>query len=247
MGNAEGIGEGAGVKASSTPEGNEREVAGIAAALDGNDADGFFHGGVDDADDAGGELIDCQATSLLLEKFLREAAGAIEIEREVSAKKTGGLEATKEKVGVGHGGLSAASVTDGTRIGAGGFRADAKNTSGVEAGEGASASADSVDVEHGNGDGEADNLGIGGGGDFSFDEGNVGGGASHVEGDDAVETAGAGRGGGADDASCRAGEDSADGLAGGGGECGDASTGLHDEDARGEGVRRPAFGFRENP
>ena len=91
MGDAEGIGEGAGVKASSTAEGDEREVAGIAAALDGDDADGFFHGGVDDAEDAGGELIDCQATSLLLEKFCSDATGAVEIEREVSTKKTGGL------------------------------------------------------------------------------------------------------------------------------------------------------------
>ena len=77
--------------------------------------------------------------------------------------------------------------------------------------------------------------------DFAFDEGDVGGGASHVEGDDVVETAGAGGGGGADDASGGAGEHGADGLAGGGGERGDASAGLHDEDAGGG---RPAFGFR---
>ena len=194
MRDAEGFGEGAGVEASGAAEGDEREVAGIAAALDGDDADGFFHGGVDDADDAGGELFESQTTSLLLEKFLRDAAGAVEIEREVSTKKTGGLEATEKKIGVGDGGLGAAAVADGTGIGSGGFGADAENAGGVEAGEGASAGADGVDVEHGNADGEAGDLGVGGGVDFAFDEGNVGGGASHVEGDDAVEAAGTGGG-----------------------------------------------------
>ena len=63
MRDAEGLGEGAGVKASGAAEGDQGEVAGIAAALDGDDADGFLHGGVDDADHAGGELIEREGTS----------------------------------------------------------------------------------------------------------------------------------------------------------------------------------------
>ena len=90
--------------------------------------------------------------------------------------------------------------------------------------------------------GEAGDLRVGGGFDFAFDEGDVGGGASHVEGDDAVEAAGAGGGDGADDASGGAGEYGADGFAGGGGEGGDAAGGLHDEDAGGPGAKAPFLG-----
>ena len=53
---AQGFGEFAGVEASGAAEGDQREIAGVVAALDGDDADGFLHGGVDDADDSGGEL-----------------------------------------------------------------------------------------------------------------------------------------------------------------------------------------------
>ncbi len=174
---------------------------------------------------------------LLLQPLLRDAAGALEIEGEVSAEKTRGLQAAEKKIRVGDCRLRAASVADGAGIGSGGFGADAENSGGVEAGERASAGADGVDVEHGDADGEAGDLGVGGGFDFAFDEGDVGGGASHVEGDDAVEAAGAGGGDGADDASGGAGEYGADGFAGGGGERGDAAGGLHDEDAGGPGLK----------
>src|SRR6266571_4754053 len=119
MGDAEGFGEGAGVEASGAAEGDQGEVSGIAAPFDGDDADGFLHGGVHDADSTGGELIERETASLLLEKFRGEAAGAVEIEREISTKKTRGLQAAKEEIGVGDGGLRAASVADGARIGPG--------------------------------------------------------------------------------------------------------------------------------
>src|ERR1035438_5069914 len=226
------------------PKATRAKWRGIAGAFNGDNAEGVFHGGVDHADDSGGELVEGEADSLPLEKFLRDAAGAVEIESEVSAEKASGLQAAEEEIRVCHRGLRAASVADGAGIGSGGFGADAEYSGGVEAGEGTSTGADGVDVEHGDADGEAGDLGVGGGFDFDFDKGDVGGGASHVEGDDAIEAAGAGGGGGADDTSGGAGEDGADGFAGGGGESGDAAGGLHDEDARGEGFRLPAFGFR---
>ena len=159
------------------------------------------------------------------------------VESEISAEETRGLQAAEEKIGVGDGGLSAASVADGPGIGSGGLGTDAEDASSVEAGEGASAGADGVDVEHGNADGKACDLGIGRSGNFIFDQGNVGGGAAHVEGDDAVEAAGAGGGGRADDASGRTGEDGAHGFAGGGRERGDAAAGLHNEDVGRGGFR----------
>src|SRR5450631_1776629 len=222
-------------------------MAGIAAAFDGDDADGFFHGGVDDSDDSGGELVEGEAASQLLEKFCSDAAGAVEIKGEGAAQEARRLQAAEEEIRVGHGGLQAASIADGAGIGSGRFGADAEYTGGVEAGEGAAAGADGVDVEQRDADGEAGDLGVSGGCDFAFDEGDVGGGASHVESDDAIEAAGPGGGGGADDTSGGAGKNGADGFAGSGGEGGDASGGLHYEDARGEDFRLPAFGFRQNP
>ena len=96
--------------------------------------------------------------ALLLQPLLREAAGAFEIEGEVSAEKALRLQAAEKQIGVGDGGLGAAAVADGAGIGSGGFGADAESAGGVEAGEGASARADGVDVEHGHADGESGDL-----------------------------------------------------------------------------------------
>ena len=105
---------------------------------------------------------------MFCQPLLGDAAGAIEIEREVAAEKTRGLQAAEKKIGVGDGGLSAAAVADGAGIGSGGFGADAENAGGVEAGERASAGANGVNVEHGDADGQAGDLGVGGGLDFSL-------------------------------------------------------------------------------
>src|SRR5580692_6886863 len=234
---AQSFGQGAGVQASCATEGDESEVARVAAALDGDDADCFLHGGVDYADHSRGKIFQGETRVLFFQPFLRDAAGAIEIEREVSAEKALGLQAAEKKIGVGDGGLQAAAVADGAGIGAGGFGSDAENAGGVEAGERASAGTDGVNVEHRYGDGKACNLRVGGGFDFVFDQGDIGGSSSHVEGDDVVEAAGARSGECADHASRGAGEHSAHGFAGGCRECSDASAGLHDEDA-GAGCRR---------
>ena len=154
---------------------------------------------------------------LLLQPLSGDAARAVEIESEISAEKARGLQAAEKQVRVGNGGLRAAPVADRAGIGSGGFGADAENAGGIEAGERASACAYSVDVEHGDADGESGDFGVAGGVDFAFDKGDVGGGASHVEGDDAFEAAGASGGGGADDSSGRSGKNGAYGFAGGGG------------------------------
>ena len=57
------------MQASGAPEGNEGEVARIAAALDGDDANRFFHGGIDDPDDSGGEFFKRERLHLLLQPF----------------------------------------------------------------------------------------------------------------------------------------------------------------------------------
>src|SRR5579884_935548 len=57
-GDAEAGGECAGVESACSAEGDESEAARIVPALDRNDANGFLHGGVHDADNAGGELLE---------------------------------------------------------------------------------------------------------------------------------------------------------------------------------------------
>ena len=68
---AEGVGEGAGVQASGAAEGDQREVARVAAALDGDDANGFLHGGVDHADDPGGKFFEREAGCPAVSGILR--------------------------------------------------------------------------------------------------------------------------------------------------------------------------------
>src|SRR5271165_5567852 len=249
MRNAEGFGEGAGVQTSGAAESYEREVARVATALDGDDSDGFFHGGIDHAEDAGGEFGEREPAFVLLQKFFRQAAGAVEVEGEISTEKARELQAAQEEIRVGDGGLRPTAVADGSGIGAGGLGADAQDAGGVEAGERASTGSDGVNVEHGNANGQARDLRVGRGVDRAFDERDVRGGAAHVEGDDAIESASAGGRGGADYTSGRAGEDCANGLAGGDGKGGDASAGLHDENAGGEspGLLSAAFRGAEAP
>ena len=64
-------------------------------------------------------------------------------------RKLLGCRAPEEEIRIGDGGLRAATVADGARIGSGGFGADVEDAGGIEAGERASAGADGVDVEHG--------------------------------------------------------------------------------------------------
>ena len=144
-----------------------------------------------------------------------QRAGAIEVEAGPAAKEELGVEAAEDEVGVGDGGPDRRGRTDGPGHGAGGLGADAEEAAGVEAGEGAAARAGGVDVEHGDADGHAGDDGLDGGLRAAFagvDEQDVGGGAAHVEADDAVEAGELRDAQGADDAAGGPGEDGADGL-----------------------------------
>ena len=77
-------------------------------------------------------------------------------------------------------------MADGAGIGSGGFWTDTQNSGSIEAGQGSSSGADSVNVEHGDADGKSGNLRVIGGLDLAFDERDVGRGASHIEGNDAL-------------------------------------------------------------
>src|SRR5215475_9600866 len=148
-------------------------MARVKAALDGDDAHGFLHGGVDDADHACGEAFEGKIRLLLLQPFLRESASAFEIELKVSAEKAMRLQAAEKKICVGDGRQRATAVTDGAGIGAGGFGTHAQSARGVEAGQGPAACANGVNVEHGNAYGESSDFGLAAGASFAVNEGDV--------------------------------------------------------------------------
>ena len=168
---------------------------------------------------------------LPLEPLGDKAACSFQIEGEVSAEKALRLEPAEKQIGVGDRRLGAASVADGSGIGSGGLRTDSKRSGGVEAGDGTSAGANGVNVEHGHADRQAGNLSLTARLDFAIDQGHVGGGAAHVEGNDAVESAAAGHGRSADYAAGGTGEHGAHWFARRGCQAGDSAARLHHEDS----------------
>src|SRR5579871_1727798 len=189
------------MEASRASKGDEGEVAGIAPTFDGDDADGFLHGRVHDANHSGRKFLQAKSRVLFPQPILCEGASARLVEGEISPKEFGRTEATEDEISVGDRGLTAPAIADRAWIGPRGFGTNAKNSGGVEAGERTSASPDRVNIEHGDADGKSGNLGIRGSFGFAFDERDVGGGASHVESDNIFEATGAGAGEGADNAS----------------------------------------------
>ena len=167
--------------ATRTTKGHQRELSRIVAALDGDHAYGFLHGGVDHSDDSGGELFQRKLRSLSLEPLGDQAARALEIESEISAQKALRLQPAEKQIGICHRGLGAATVADRAGIGSGGFGPNAQGSAGVEAGDGASAGAYGMYVEHGHADGEAGNLGLAAGAGLAVYQRNIGGSAAHVE------------------------------------------------------------------
>src|SRR6202163_4172013 len=222
MGDAEGFGQGGSVETSSAAEGDQGEVARIASPFNGDDADGLLHGGVDHANDSGGKLFQRQVGSSFFQPIAGDAPRALQVEREIAAEETVRLQASQKQVGIRDRGLQAPAVADGARISCRRFGADVQQAGCVEAGERASSGADRVNVEHWNADRKPCDFGLTGSGNGAVDEGDVGGSASHIEGDDALEAGETGGRGGAHPAS-----------GGAGGQGGDAAARLHDEDAGG--------------
>ena len=122
---------------------------------------------------------------------VEDAAGGVE------GGEAGGVEAAEEEVGVGDGGVGAAAAGgDGAGVGAGGGGADLEEAGGGEPGDGAAAGADGADVDHGDVDRHGVfELDLGGDrGGAVADQGDVGGGAAHVVGDEVREAGAAGGG-----------------------------------------------------
>src|SRR5262249_57070422 len=69
------------------------------------------------------------------------------------------------------------------------FRSHAQRAAQVEPGQRASSGSDGVNVEYGNADGQAGDLGFVGSSGSSVNQGDIRRGATHIKGDDPVETA----------------------------------------------------------
>ena len=205
-------------------------MPGIIAALDRHDANGFLHGCIDHANHSRGKVFERESGILFRQPLPCDTACALQVELKVSSQETMRLQAAEQEIGIGDGGQRSAAIADGAGLGTGRLGSDAQCTGGIEAGERASSGAHGVNVEHGDAHGQARDLGLGACFGLVVDEGDVGRGATHVEGNQLLAIAEPGGGLGSDDASGRTREHGAHGLTDSGGQGGDPAARLHHED-----------------
>ena len=118
-----------------------------------------------------------------------DGAGPFAIESERASQKFVGLQASEQQVGIGHRRLKSASIADRAGIGARRFWADAQRASGIEVCQRASAGANGVDIEHGHTHRQTGDLGFVARLRLAVHQRDIGRGASHIEGEDALEAA----------------------------------------------------------
>ena len=171
--------------------------------------------------------------------------GGLRVERDAPARELGGVDAPHRQIGVGHRGLRAAlAVARWPRLGAGAFRPHGDAAQAVHGGDGAAARADLHHLDHRDAERQAAALEEAmGAGDLEgprrlrlgvVDQADLGGGAAHVEGENAIEPAAAGDVAGEDGAAHRAGFHQADGKADCRPNVGDAAAREHDEERAAE-------------
>jgi hypothetical protein len=168
----------------------------------------------DDTQDARGKLFNAGKRSLeLVEPMVRTLALKLD-----ASSETIRYEAAEKEIRISDRRLIAFAKADGAGVGAGGLRTDMKETTRIEAGDGATARAGSMDVEHRNADGYAGNLRVGNElwPFVAFDEKYICRGSTHVETDDTREARDSRGLRGPNYAACRTGENGPDGLLCGG-------------------------------
>ncbi len=154
-GHAQALGDGAGVERPGAAEGDEREVAGIEAALHRDQADGIGHVLIHRADDGECRILRRERQGLAQPGEGRMRGG--KIQRHGPAEEEGGIETAQHQIGVGDGGhLAAAAIGDRPGLGPGALRPDMQQTALVDPGDGAAARPDGSHGDAGNGDGNAE-------------------------------------------------------------------------------------------
>ena len=190
-GHAQRVGDEAGVLAAGATEAVQGIACHVIAALDGDLLDGVghvLHGDGDEAvrhflgraaaADLGGQRRELLPHHLGIEGLV---LGRAEDLREVVRDQL-----AQHHVGIGDGQRPAAAIAGGSGIGPGGIRADAEARA-VVMQDGAAARRHRVDAHHGRADAHAGDLGVEGGLQLAVIVADIGGGAAHVEADDALE------------------------------------------------------------
>src|SRR6202521_5753324 len=221
----------AGMQPASAAEGHQHKPSRVVATLNRNHANGFLHGRINHANDSRCKLFEREFATLLLQPGGNDSAGAFQVEREIATKKTMRLQASQDQIRIRDRGLSAATIADGTRISARGFRPDAQGSSGIEARNRTSACAHGVNVEHGHTNGQARNLSLTACIYLVVHQSYIGRSATHVERNNSLAAAAARRGRGSHHSSRGARKYSPHRFAGSGTQSGDSTTGLHDKNA----------------
>ncbi|GAA3308196.1 hypothetical protein GCM10020219_008840 [Nonomuraea dietziae] len=193
LADAELPGDEDGVHGARAAEGDQGELARLHAVLDRERADGLRHLGVGDVADALGQLQGVHVE--LCGEGGDGLARRVGVEPHEAAGEPGGVDPAEDDVGVGHGGPGAApAVTGRSRYRPRRLGADAQRAR-LGVGDGAAARADGVEVDDGHQDGKALDAGLGADvGPPADDEGDVEGGAAHVDADGVVAAEQAGGG-----------------------------------------------------
>ena len=143
-------------------------------------------------------------------EWVRGLPRAVEVDRERAGELAVRSEASEDGLGVRDGELLAGAVAGGAGDGTSRLRSDAQRAAGVDARDGSATRADGVHVDDGRPRGEVADDHVRARRDRAVAECDVGGGAAHVEGDDAVVARRAGDLEGPVDARGRAGEQGGD-------------------------------------
>ncbi len=199
------------------------------AALHGDHSQGPLHACVYHPQDGGGGGRDVAAEGR--RQVADGRVGEVRAHVHAAAQEVLRRDASQHYLGVGDCGVATASVEGGAGVRTRALGADAQGAPGVDAGDGAAAGTHAEHVDAGAADRQLAHMRLISLPDTTGAERDVGGGAAHIERDDAVEAGGGGYLERAGNASGGAGERRAHGQAPGGLRAHAAAAGAHDPQA----------------
>ena len=191
-GHAEGVGYLAGMLGAGAAKAVEHVRAHIIAAHDRDLLDGVGHVLDGDPDEALGHRLRRPAAADPPRKAGKGAAHPFGIERlhpgsAEDLRKVLGIDPSQHQVGIGQSERPAAAITGGAGIGPRGVRSDTKPRA-VEVEDGTAACRDRVNAQHRRAHAHPGDLGFENALEFAVEMRHIGGGAAHVEADEAAET-----------------------------------------------------------
>src|SRR5262245_9698627 len=164
-------------------ETEERKVARVVSALDGNQSYRLFHVVIHHVDHALREFFRALPRASPIETAKNRNHTAFGKSHR-SAQKELWTQAAKNEIRIGDSEPFSFAIADRTRIGSSAFRPDFQGATGIEFGDGPSAGADGMNVHHGNADRHSVDLAFMSNLDVAVAKGYIGRGSTHIEGDD---------------------------------------------------------------